>query len=72
MFFGCRSKEKDHHYGEEWQSLVDRGYLRYQAAFSRDGPEGQKRTYVQDLMLEDAEILWKVLGQENGWMYISG
>ena len=41
-------------------------------ACSRDGPEGVKRTYVQDLIEEDGESVWKVLGVSNGGLYISG
>lgn len=41
-------------------------------AFSRDGPEGEKRIYVQDLIREDAEDVWKIIGQRKGWILISG
>ncbi|KAJ7183107.1 riboflavin synthase domain-like protein [Mycena filopes] len=50
LYFGCRSATKDQHYGPEWGACRD---LVYRAAFSRDGPEGTKRIYVQDLMQED-------------------
>jgi sulfite reductase alpha subunit-like flavoprotein len=44
----------------------------YRVACSRDGPEGVKRTYVQDLIGEDGEHIWKVLEGRKGWLYISG
>lgn len=44
----------------------------YRVAYSRDGPEGVKRTYVQDLMGEDGKNIWEVLGERRGWLYISG
>lgn len=47
-------------------------YLTYRPAFSRDNPEGVKRTYVQDLMDEDREKVWDVVGRRGGWVYISG
>lgn len=72
LYFGCRSALKDHHYGSEWLALSDSEMLKYRPAFSRDGPEGIKRTYVQDRMCEDAEMLWDVVGRRNGWVYISG
>ncbi|KAJ7746603.1 riboflavin synthase domain-like protein [Mycena metata] len=58
LYFGCRSATKDQHYGSEWSSCSD---LVYRTAFSRDGPEGTKRIYVQDLMQEDAERIWTLL-----------
>ncbi|THH00704.1 hypothetical protein EW145_g7039 [Phellinidium pouzarii] len=44
LYFGCRSISKDHHYGSEWKALIDNYKLTYRPAFSRDGPEGVKRT----------------------------
>ncbi|KAL5479059.1 TAH18_1 [Sanghuangporus weigelae] len=72
LYFGCRSESKDHHYGSEWLALAESGKLTYRTAFSRDGPEGAKRVYVQDRMREDAERLWDLLGRRGGCLYISG
>jgi sulfite reductase alpha subunit-like flavoprotein len=74
LYFGCRSASKDHHYSAEWRALEEDEpkMLTYRVAFSRDGPEGVKRTYVQDLMEEDGECVWDVLGRRGGWAYISG
>lgn len=72
LYFGCRSESKDHHYASEWKALSESQKLMYRVAFSRDGPEGVKRTYVQDLMREDAEVLWNIVGKRDGWVYISG
>lgn len=99
LYFGCRSQDKDQHYGQDWESLCrasvpstnipstdssnlnintsttheySRPYLTYRPAFSRDNPEGVKRTYVQDLMDEDREKVWDVVGRRGGWVYISG
>lgn len=76
LYFGCRSQDKDQHYGQEWERLsqtsVPPPYLTYRPAFSRDNPEGVKRTYVQDLMDEDREKVWDVVGRRGGWVYISG
>ncbi|KAF8890717.1 riboflavin synthase domain-like protein [Infundibulicybe gibba] len=71
LYFGCRSASKDHHYASEWASAESRGLI-YRAAFSRDGPEGQKRVYVQDLMVQDAQTIWEIVGKRRGWLYISG
>ncbi|KAF9476913.1 riboflavin synthase domain-like protein [Pholiota conissans] len=72
LYFGCRSASKDQHYGAEWLAYAKDGKLQYRTAFSRDGPEGQKRTYVQDIIREDAENLWKLVNEQKGWVLISG
>ena len=72
LYFGCRHASKDHHYGAEWKELADEGKLAYRAAFSRDGPEGKARTYVQDLLREDAARVWELVGVQGAWVYISG
>ncbi|OBZ74519.1 NADPH-dependent diflavin oxidoreductase 1 [Grifola frondosa] len=72
LYFGCRSASKDQHYHLEWNSLAKRGALTYRAAFSRDGPEGQARTYVQHLIREDAQRVWELVGERGAWVYISG
>ncbi|KAG1894003.1 riboflavin synthase domain-like protein [Suillus fuscotomentosus] len=72
LYFGCRSAHKDQHYHTEWESHAKERKLRYRVACSRDGPEGVKRTYVQDLMKEDAQYIWTMLGQQRGILIISG
>jgi len=72
LYFGCRSASKDQHYGSEWTSYAESGDIVYRTAFSRDGPEGVKRTYVQDLIREDAERIWDLLEKRGAWVYISG
>ncbi|KAG1894560.1 riboflavin synthase domain-like protein [Suillus fuscotomentosus] len=72
LYFGCRSAHKDQHYHTEWESHAEERKLRYRVACSRDGPEGVKRTYVQDLMKEDAQYIWTILGQQRGILIISG
>ncbi|KAJ7116343.1 hypothetical protein C8R44DRAFT_792242 [Mycena epipterygia] len=71
LYFGCRSAVKDQHYGSEWKSYASKGDLVYRAAFSRDSPEGTKRIYVQDLIEEDAEQIWKLL-HSGASVFISG
>ena len=72
LYFGSRSSSKDNHYGSEWLALAESGKLVYRTAFSRDGPEGARRVYVQDRMREDAGRLWDLLGRKGGWLFISG
>lgn len=72
LYFGCRSKLKDHHYGTEWETYAESKQITYRVAYSRDGPEGAKRTYVQDLILKDKDSVWDLLGDQRGTLIISG
>ena len=76
LYFGCRSASKDSHYADEWNALVDSQQLVYHPAFSRDPSSSDnstgRRTYVQDLMARDKKTIWELLGERNGWLYISG
>ncbi|KAF9074458.1 hypothetical protein BDP27DRAFT_1474135 [Rhodocollybia butyracea] len=72
LYFGCRSASKDQHYTEEWQRYSLDKVLTYRVAFSRDGPEGVKRTYVQDLIIADAAQIWKLLDENGAYLFISG
>jgi len=72
LYFGCRSANKDQHYSFEWEDLSRTQKLAYRVACSRDGPGDVKRTYVQDLMREDAESVWELIGKRGAQVYISG
>ena len=72
LYQGCRHATKDQHYSQEFSALADEGKIIYRVAHSRDGPPGVKRTYVQDLILQDSERVWKLIGEQNAWVYISG
>ena len=71
LYFGYCSEDKDQHYVAEWKAYSENGQITYRVAFSRDGPEGMKRTYVQDL-LKDKESVWNILGEQQGTLIISG
>lgn len=74
LFFGCRHAAKDQHYHAEWTAYDRDGVLRYKPAFSRDGPEGVKRVYVQDVMSQDEERNWirQNIKERGAWIYVSG
>jgi sulfite reductase alpha subunit-like flavoprotein len=72
LYFGCRSASKDQHYASEWRSYSENQQMHYRAAFSRDGPEGEKRTYVQDLIHQDSKQIWNLVGEQKSWVLISG
>ena len=72
LYFGCRSAEKDQHYKSDWAAYASNGSLTYRVACSRDNPEGVAKTYVQDLISEDSETIWGLIGVEGAWVLISG
>lgn len=72
LYFGHRASGKDAHYSHEWTSLAESGKLKYRVAASRDGPEGTRRVYVQDLIRQDAKRVWGLVHDEGAWVYISG
>ena len=72
LYFGHRASGKDAHYSREWTALAESGHLAYRVAASRDGPEGARRVYVQDLMRQDAKRVWRLVHEGGAWVYISG
>lgn len=72
LYFGCRHKQGDFLYSDEWSESLANGRLqKLETAFSRDTPG--RKVYVQDLMLMDADKLWKVLnGDSKGRVYVAG
>ncbi len=69
LFFGDRSFAQDFLYQTEWQRALKSGLLtKMDVAFSRDQEE---KVYVQHRLLEQAEELWKWIGQ-GAHLYICG
>ncbi|EPS38440.1 hypothetical protein H072_7831 [Dactylellina haptotyla CBS 200.50] len=72
LFFGCRGRETDYYFGEEW-GLLEEKYgkevFEIRTAFSRD--QEQKR-YVQHLIKEGKEEIWKLVGEMGGLVYVCG
>ena len=76
LFYGCRNKENDYLYRNEFEEFernvqtesldID---LRIITAFSRDGPQ---KVYVQHRIAEFKKDIWRLLEQENGCFYICG
>ncbi|ODM86794.1 NADPH-dependent diflavin oxidoreductase 1 [Orchesella cincta] len=52
LFFGCRNKNKDFYFGEEFSQMVGRNELTFYPAFSRDRI-GRKVNYVQELLIKE-------------------
>jgi sulfite reductase alpha subunit-like flavoprotein len=72
LYFGCRSALQDQHYSAEWDNLVRAGKLQYRLSCSRDGEDGKAKVYVQNIIEQDAKLVWEVLNDRGGWVYISG
>ncbi|TMW39190.1 hypothetical protein DOY81_015730, partial [Sarcophaga bullata] len=69
LYFGCRKKSEDFIYKEELEEYVNKGTLTLKTAFSRDQ---EKKIYVTHLIEQDADLLWKVIGENKGHFYICG
>ncbi|XP_055371384.1 NADPH--cytochrome P450 reductase isoform X2 [Condylostylus longicornis] len=69
LYFGCRKKSEDYIYQEELEEFEKSGVLTLKVAFSRD--QAQK-VYVTHLLEKDAELVWKIIGENKGHVYICG
>ncbi|KAL0272143.1 UNVERIFIED_CONTAM: hypothetical protein PYX00_005224 [Menopon gallinae] len=69
LYFGCRKRSEDFLYREELEKYVESGSLKLHVAFSRDQ---EQKVYVTHLLKENADELWRVIGENNGHLYICG
>lgn len=70
LYFGCRD-ENDYLYREELETYYANGTLtNLNVAYSRK--KGQKKTYVQDLILKDGSYLTELILNQNAHVYICG
>jgi cytochrome P450/NADPH-cytochrome P450 reductase len=68
LFFGCRHPDQDFIYAGELQDFAAQGLTELHVAFSRrDG----KKTYVQDLLREQAGKIWELLAK-GATIYVCG
>ncbi|XP_025834314.1 NADPH--cytochrome P450 reductase isoform X2 [Agrilus planipennis] len=68
LYFGCRKQSEDFLYEEELQEFQKKG-LKLYLAFSRDQPH---KVYVHHLMDQNHDEIWKIIGENNGHVYICG
>ena len=70
VFFGCRNREKDLYFRDEWESLKERcgSELRFFNAFSRDQEE---REYVQHVVRREAPLVAQFV-RDGARVYIAG
>ncbi|KAJ8976258.1 hypothetical protein NQ317_000820, partial [Molorchus minor] len=69
LYFGCRRRAEDFIYEEELVEYEKNGTLKLHLAFSRDQPH---KVYVSHLMEKEADEFWRVIGENNGHLYICG
>jgi len=70
LFFGCRDRKHDFIYEEELLRFTQEGTLSHlQMAFSR---EQASKVYVQNRILENKELLWNLIKDKNGYIYVCG
>ncbi|XP_018364415.1 PREDICTED: NADPH--cytochrome P450 reductase [Trachymyrmex cornetzi] len=69
LYFGCRKSQEDYLYHEELEQYVKDGTLTLHTAFSR---EQLHKVYVTHLLEKNKEEIWRVIGEQNGHIYVCG
>jgi cytochrome P450/NADPH-cytochrome P450 reductase len=68
LFFGCRHPEQDFLYADELKEHAAAGIVDLHVAFSR---HDDKKTYVQDLLKEQADRVWSLI-EQGAIIYVCG
>ena len=68
LFFGCRHPEQDFIYADQLKGWAAEGIVDLHTAFSR---AGGRKAYVQDLIRENGEAVWKLL-EAGATVYVCG
>ncbi|KAF4108336.1 NADPH--cytochrome P450 reductase isoform X1 [Onychostoma macrolepis] len=70
LYFGCRHKNEDFLYQQELEEFERAGVLtQLNVAFSRDQ---EQKIYVQHLLKNNKEQLWKLIHSNNAHIYVCG
>lgn len=71
LYFGCRQRVIDELYKDEIEQLIkERVITAFYPAYSRE--PGQKKTYVQDLLLNNVSQVCDMIVKKSGHFYICG
>ncbi|KAI7872090.1 hypothetical protein BDF14DRAFT_1954287 [Spinellus fusiger] len=69
LFVGCRHRDKDYYYKEQWDHYASNNCLTVLTAFSRDQ---DTKIYVQDRIRENASLLWHLIDKQQAKIMLSG
>lgn len=69
LFFGCRKRNSDFFFGDEWAELKSNMSLQVFVAFSR---EQKEKVYVQDVIKQRSELVFRLLHKDQGTVYVCG
>ena len=69
LFFGCRNRDADDFFRDELDGLEKSMPLQVFRAYSRDQKE---KIYVQELVLQQAELVFDLLHTSSGIVYVCG
>ena len=69
LIFGCRNRDADYFYQEEWENLMEQIPLAVFTAFSRDQDH---KVYVQDIIRQKASSIHRLLVELGGIVYVCG
>jgi len=68
VFFGCRTRAHDMLFTDELRAWEEASLAEFHYAFSREG----KKQYVQDVMKEQQDTLWRLLEEEGAYVFVCG
>ncbi|KAI8977874.1 hypothetical protein BDB01DRAFT_726943 [Pilobolus umbonatus] len=69
LIVGCRHRDKDYYYRDQWNQYRDQHQLQVITAFSRDQ---EQKIYVQDRIRENSVLLWDMIENEGAKVVLSG
>ncbi|KAL2802220.1 hypothetical protein BJX63DRAFT_415647 [Aspergillus granulosus] len=69
LLYGGRNRASDYFFEGEWQHLSGLVKLQVLTAFSRDQ---QKKIYVQDVIRENSKLVFKLLHDKGGAVFVCG
>ncbi|KAG0144216.1 hypothetical protein CROQUDRAFT_660286 [Cronartium quercuum f. sp. fusiforme G11] len=69
IIYGCRNRDKDFYYRNEWEEFESRGICKFHSAASRDQ---ERKHYVQHEIEKHADEVWELMSKQEASIYISG
>ncbi|BCH31186.1 NADPH--cytochrome P450 reductase [Mesorhizobium sp. L-8-10] len=69
LFHGCRNRDQDHIYADEFEAMARAGVVELQMAYSR--PDDGMKCYVQDRLAQCGDRLWDLIDQGAN-VYVCG